>query len=405
MELMLRKPIIKPYQVNVLGNGQIWDLKGTDPQNPNRNFEDVFSGRALGRLAISFDKRLFNKYIEKNNNHITGMSVTLAISSKNKKAQAAAKVVLNQMARIGANGIELLTKGKWNDPALNQNGSGPIPGKALRCRCRAGLKGVVIGGGVSEGKTGKVLVEAIKKYLTKAGLKIKIYQAKFPGKVAGFLGAIANIELMTILEEIGTEYKKVAVIGVDVGREDIGCGVIELNNFTGEAIKRKGKIIIYQSNKKMPLSLKEQKVFQDSYRSYSPQELELAKQLREKLLKTAASQIVDAYKWCRSNGKVCSNQVGIAVPGEPDREGYLIGSTQYLPFLQKKDGFRFKIGLETATTQSGMAGFCVHLVNDGIAALLANLNFGLGLNKLEEGKYAFLGPGSGLGGGLVEIRK
>jgi hypothetical protein len=380
MELTLRKPILKSKRVTVLGNGQIWDLKGIDPKNPDSNFEDVFSGRALGRLANSFDKKLFSKFIEKRESHITGMSVTLALNSKNKKAQAAAKAVLSQMAQIGARGIEILTKEKWR-----------------------GLKAVIIGGGVSAGKTGKILVEGMKKYLRKAGLDIKVYQAKFPGKEAGFLGAIAHIELMTFLEEIGLEYKKVAVIGLDIGREDIGCGVIELNNFSGEAVKNKGKIIIYQSNKKMPISLKEQKIFQNSYRSYSPSEIELGKKLRGELLKAAASQIVDAYRWCQSKGKVCSNQIGVAVPGEPDKEGYLIGSTQYLPFLQKKDGFRFKIGLETATTQCGMAGFCVHPVNDGIAALLANLEFGLGLNRLEEGKYAFLGPGSGLGGGLVEV--
>lgn len=386
MELMLRQTILKPKKVTVLGNGQIWDLKGADLKNPSANFEDVFSGRALGRLAASFDKKLFSRYLEESKKHISGMSVTLALNSKNKKAQQAAGAVLKQMAQIGARGIELLTKG--------QSGK----------KDWGNLKAVIIGGGVSGGKTGKILVEEIKKYLKQKGLNLKIYQADFPGKEAGFLGAMANVELMTFLEEIGLEYKKVAVIGVDIGREDIGCGIIQLNNFTGEAIKTKGKLVIYQTNKKMPITLKEQKIFQDSLRNYSAKEMDLGKKLREELLMAAASQIVDAYRWCRSKNKVCSNQIGVAVPGEPDKEGYLVGSTQYLPFLQKKDNFRFKIGLETASVRLGMAGFCIHLVNDGVAALLANLEFGLGLNKLEEGKYGFLGPGSGLGGGLVQIK-
>ena len=47
---MLRLKSLK-IKLKILGDGQIWNLRGISPEDRRKTFEDLFSGRALGQMA------------------------------------------------------------------------------------------------------------------------------------------------------------------------------------------------------------------------------------------------------------------------------------------------------------------------------------------------------------------
>ena len=96
-------------KLEILGDGQIWDLKGISPLDAKLTFEDLFSGRALGEMAGK-KKEVFRAFKVKN--RITGLSVTKALRSHDQKAKKTAKIVLEELAKNAALGIECLNKGK-----------------------------------------------------------------------------------------------------------------------------------------------------------------------------------------------------------------------------------------------------------------------------------------------------
>ena len=83
------KGIIMHKYLRILGDGQIWDLKGILPNAPQETFEELFSGRALARMAQEVNRqaqpvmRVFSRF--KQNGKITGLSVTRALLSKDKR--------------------------------------------------------------------------------------------------------------------------------------------------------------------------------------------------------------------------------------------------------------------------------------------------------------------------------
>lgn len=388
----------KPRQIKILGNGQIWDIKGVDPDNPEKIFEDLFSGRALGEMAREYEKkgtgRIFRAKKQKfclSPFLITGHSVSRALVSKDKLAQQHAKQVLSDFSLNGARGIEHLTKGtaiktKWS--------------RRERDHWR-NLSGVIIGGGVSEDATGRLIVKEIKKCLKSRHLgRINIYQAKFPGKESGFLGAVAYC-LPYALKKSHRE-KNLALIGLDIGRADIGVGVSVFNAKTGKMILYKGNPWKFTQSKNTPYS-SQLHIFKDSYKRYSKAEIALGKRIRNDLIDAIVQLIINAIKKIEKHKICCSKFVGIGLPGETDNAGYMIGSTHYLPFLEKQHGFHFAGAVKKRLEKLGAKGYNIQILNDGIAAGLANLRFGIGLDKLKRGKYAFLGPGSGLGGFVGEV--
>ena len=196
--------------LKTLGDGQIWDLKGVSTHAPFETFEDLFSGRALGRMARE-KRKVFSAFKEKGK--ITALSVTKALLSKNLKAKNTAKVLLEELAKNAVRGIEILSQGRgfkedWTEKERNHWKNPDL---------------VIIGGGVSKAETGRFLVSRIRKYLSQNGFsRLQIRQAKFPGKEAGFLGAVINI-----IQKICSAAKKrglkvIGGIGIDLGREEIG---------------------------------------------------------------------------------------------------------------------------------------------------------------------------------------
>ena len=153
-------------KIAILGDGQIWDVSGIDEKNPKIMFEDLFSGRALGESARLFDRlalkkygrTLFAQFKEKGKLEVTGVCVTRALlNKKDKLSREAAETLLKEMAGDAARGIELLATGK-----ARKRGWGPKEYGQWK-----DLQAVIIGAGVSTGKTGAVIIKAIKDYLRK----------------------------------------------------------------------------------------------------------------------------------------------------------------------------------------------------------------------------------------------
>ncbi len=360
--------------LEILGDGQVWNLKGISVIAPQKTFEDLFSGRALGEMAEA--ERVFCRFKEKGK--ITGLSVTKALLSNNLAARKQAKIVLEALAKNGARGIEALTRGK----GFKEGWSGRQKGYWKN------IDIVVIGGGVSEGKTGRLLVSAIKKYLSKDGLSgIKVYQAKFPGKEAGVLGAVINVIKIRGL-------KKIIGIGVDLGRDDIGVGLV--------AIKQQKPYCLFNRSVKTPYK-KHLKKFLDWRRDYTGPERKLGRCIRSSILEKMADLIIQAQTKAKKLGLVCSKDIGVAVPGSPGPCGSILNSTDYLPFFRKKDGFNFSRSLEGFLRKKTLHNYRVYIINDGIAAGVANIYFDA--LAASGKKFAFLGVGSGLGGCVARITK
>ncbi|MCX5688069.1 MAG: hypothetical protein NTV71_05500, partial [Candidatus Omnitrophica bacterium] len=246
-------------------------------------------------------------------------------------AAGKALFLLGQLAKNAAKGIEVLTKGKGCKPNW--------PNKERDYW--KGLNIVIIGGGVSEDTTGKILVELIKIYLSNSGLRdIKVYQAKFPGKEAGFLGAVTNIRGLVCKEAKKKELRKIAVIGIDLGRDDIGVGLMAVNLREENIILRRGTYLgLFQHSVKTPYHF-QRKGFLDSRKSYSKKEYAMGKNIRSLILEEIANLIILTQTKAINASLQVSQHIAVSIPGATSN-GYIINSTDYLPFFRKKDGFNF----------------------------------------------------------------
>jgi len=115
-----------------------------------------------------------------------------------------------------------------------------------------------------------------------------------------------------------------------------------------------------------------------------------------------ADLILQAENQAQKLGLACSVNVGVAVPGSIASDGSIINSTDYLPFFRKQDGFNFTTTLKIILAKRLLQDYQIYIINDGIAAGIANAYWGL--PRFEKGKFAFFGVGSGLGG-CVGLRK
>jgi hypothetical protein len=376
--------------LQILGDGQIWDLKGISPLDAKLTFEDLFSGRALGEMAGK-KKEVFRAFKVKN--RITGLSVTKALRSNNQKAKKTARIVLEELAKNAASGIECLNKGK----GFKNNWT------ARKKNYWQNLKFVIIGGGVSEGQTGKILVGLIKKYLSKSGLSnIGVYQGKFPGKEAGFLGAVINIIKVIRQEAKKKGLESIGGIGLDLGREEIGVGLVKINSGSGEIQKQRRNYWVFKSSTKTP-ERSYLKHFLDSRKGYTQSEKIKGARIRLLILELMAKLIIQAKNHAQKKGLSCSKNIGVAVPGSTTPEGYIKNSTDYLPFFRKQDGFNFAKNLKKVLAKRLLQDCRIYIINDGIAAGIANAYFDL--SRVKKGKFAFFGVGSGLGGCAGQMAK
>lgn len=369
--------------IKVLGDGQIWDLKWILPDAPEEKFEDLFSGRALGEMA-SKNPAVFSRFKEKSK--ITGLSVTKALLSNELRAKNSAKFILKDLAKNGALGIEALIKGK----GFKNNWS------ATKRNYWRNLDFVLIGGGVSEGLTGKFLVKAIKRYLSYDGLSgIKVYQAKFPGKEAGFLGAVVNIIKVICKEAEAKDLKLIAAMGLDLGRDEIGAGLVLIDVHSEKILRQRKNYWLFKDSVKVPYK-NYLKKFLDARQDYSAAEFKLGRRMRRAILMRLANLIIKVQAKVRGLEFVCSQNIGVAVPGSTSKDGFILNSTDYLPLFRKQDKFNFAKSLENLLTRRNSLDVKVYIVNDGIAAGVANVYFETA--RIKNGKFAFLGVGSGLGG-------
>ena len=376
-------------QLQILGDGQVWDVKEILPDAKEKTFEDLFSGRALGRIAREFNqnlpanKRVLSQFKEKGK--ITGISVTKALLSNNPEAQHIAGQILKLLAQNAARGIDALYKGKAVKPTWSPQD---------RDNWRK-FDIIIIGGGVSEGKTGRTLVRFIKKYLSKRSLAhVAVCLAKFPGKEAGFIGALINIRKLICKEAKQKSLKSIAGIGLDLGRQEIGVGLLSISPESEGILKGKKNFWLFKHSVKTPYP-KYLKAYLDARQDYTRQQRDLGIRIRTSILKQMARLVMLAKKKAKEFGLENSKHIAVAVPGRT-HQGYILDSTDYLPFFRKKDGFNFTCALQDLLHNRGMQGYKIHLINDGIAAGIANVySGGFTINK---GKFAFLGAGSGLGG-------
>ncbi|HTY45755.1 MAG TPA: hypothetical protein VMD52_07200 [Patescibacteria group bacterium] len=375
-------------KITVLGDGQVWDVRGIDPAHPGVIFEDVFCGRVLEEKA-RLRPGIFGRYIEKGKAGITGMSVTLALlDRRNRKAQEAALAIVQEVAASAGSGIAALAAGRGYKPGWTRQESALW--KGLSC--------VIIGGGVSRGKTGSIVVAGIKDRLAKEGLgNIAVTKARFPGKESGFLGAAVNVLEVACRQTKARGLSRAGVISIDLGRDKTGVGILMVNPRTCGIIKNTSFLWKYRFSVRTVRSNSRIKCF--------AKQKSLGLQLRARVIHQLAGLIIRAKAHAEKIGIAYSTHVGLALPGEASADGYLLGSTDYLPFFTKKDGFHFTAAVENELARCGFPDFHLHIVNDGIAAGLANIKLGFDLKRLKDGKYAFLGPGSGLGGCLCRVKE
>lgn len=375
-------------KIEVLGDGQIWDLCGIDKDNPEKTFEDLFSGRALEGFLNGIDKnskRLFYNYLE--GNKLRGMAVTKALLSKNQLKIKTAKIILEKLAKNGAKGIIAFDKGlgfkNWTKKEREY---------------WTNIDSVIIGGGVSKDYTGKMLIYLIKNELKRnKHRKINIYQARFSGKESGFLGAAVNV-LNEAFKNNNCGIK--AIIGLDFGRDKIGCSFILADSKAKKVLEKNDRLWDDIIIDKTPRAL-ECKLFLDSKNNFSKKEIILGKKIRSEILEKIVELIKINIQIINARKIPCCKYIGISMPGQIDKNGDIIGSTDYLPFLCKKDNFHFKKEIEKNLVKCGIKGFKVSVINDGIAAALANIYFD---KRIKNGKVAFLGVGSGLGGFVGRVR-
>ncbi|MBN1793328.1 MAG: hypothetical protein JW844_00010 [Candidatus Omnitrophica bacterium] len=428
--------------IAILGNGQIWDVTKIRDDRPEAVFEDLFSGRSLKERALAFDRQhaadhggraIFGAFLEEGKTSVTGRSVTLAFESGNEEAVSAAQTVLDEMAVDCARAVEMVTKGTAVKEAWTENEKKMW--QDIRC--------LVIGGGVSRGETGRYIIEKITGYFRKDPKlrPIDVFQGRYPGKESGILGAVAYA-VPFILHE-GEFSQDACIIGIDFGRTELGVGVVRLDlrmnkiypapSTQGTA---EGPFLFYKSVSTYdPDALLP---FADACREYSEEERARGIEIRTEIVRRIVDLTREAIDFTKAEGLSVSRNIGVGSPGEVSKDNWLVSSTQYLPFFQEKDGFRLGDALrrtleegegftpldngssdDAVGTQSengteverapsnndNITGFNFHIVNDGIAAGLANIRFGLASQEeMREGRYMFLGPGSGLGGGLFYVR-
>jgi hypothetical protein len=377
-------------KLKILGDGQIWDLRGILPEAREKTFEDLFSGRALGQMAQKANRQpltrgFFSPFKEKDK--ITGLSVTKALLSNNSGAKEAAMVLLEDLAKNAALGIKAFSENKGFKPNWSVRKKNYWKNPDI----------IIIGGGVSNGKTGKILVSLIKRYLSKeGGSDIRVYQAKFSGKESGCLGAVIGILKPICNEAKRKGLKKITAIGLDLGREKIGVGLLVINTNSEEIIlKRKENPWLFRYSVRTPAQQR-LKSFLDSRTDYTNQERIIGQHLRKLILKQMTDLIIQIQTKAQEFGLENSRNIGVAVPGCPSSDGSIINSTDYLPFFRKQDGFNFTDRLEESLATRGMMDYQIHIINDGIAAGIANIYFDS--SSVRKGKFAFLGVGSGLGG-------
>jgi len=377
-------------KLKILGDGQIWDLRGISPEEREKTFEDLFSGRALGQMAQVANRQpptrnFFSPFKEKGK--ITGLSVTKALLSNNSGAKEAAMVLLEDLAKNAALGIKAFSENKGFKPNWSVREKNYWKNPDI----------IIIGGGVSKGATGKILVSLIKRYLSKEEVSgIRVYQAKFPGKESGCLGAVINILEPICNEAKRKGFKKITAIGLDLGREKIGIGLLVINPDSEKIIlKRKENPWLFRYSVRTP-GQQRLKAFLDSRTDYANQERIIGQHLRKLILKQMADLIIQAQAKAQEFGWENSRNIGVSVPGCPSSDGSIINSTDYLPFFRKQDGFNFTENLEESLAGKGMMDYQIHIINDGIAAGIANIYFDS--SSVKRGKFAFLGVGSGLGG-------
>ncbi len=381
--------------LKILGNGQIWNVRGISPTAPEKTFEDLFSGRALAEMARGGNghglkvRKVFSRF--KENGRITGLSVSRALLSNNQQAKKTAMILFEDLAKNAARGIEALSRGKGFKPNWS----------AQERNYWRNLNVIIIGGGVFEGVSGKLLVGLVKKHLSKIDLlDSQVYQAKFPGKEAGFLGGLINIRSIICKEGKKKGLKKVAAIGLDLGRDEIGVGLLAINPTSEEiALRRKKQPWLFKYSVKTPYP-RYLKAFLDSRRNYTKKERAIGERIRASILKKMVNLIILAQAKAQKLGLVSSQNIGVAIPGRIFRS-YIIDSTDYLPFFRKQDGFNFARTLRELLVKEGMKDCRIHIINDGIAAGIANV-YGV---KAKKGKFAFFGVGSGLGGCVGLIRR
>lgn len=377
--------------IRILGDGQVWDLKRLLPEDPEEKFEDLFSGRALGEMAAE-NAAVFSRFKERGK--ITGLSVTRALLSEHSWAKNTAKALLENLAKNGTAGIK----------ALNKGGGFKNNWSSRQRDYWKNLDFVIIGGGVSGGLTGRIIVSAIKKNLSKNGFSgIKVYQAKFPGKEAGFLGAVVNIIKEIYSEAKVKKTKLIAACGLDLGRDEIGAGLLVIDAASQKVLKQKYGYWVFRHSVKVPYK-NHLKKFLDARSDYGVGDRRLGWRIRMAILKKMAGLIIRAQAKAQRLRLPLSGNIGVAVPGSTTPDGFILDSTDYLPFFKKRNGFNFAENLEGLLAKRNLSGVNVHLVNDGIAAGIANIYFDS--RRIRSGKFAFLGIGSGLGGcaGLINTK-
>lgn len=398
-EFSLRRIKTNAFPVlKIRGNHEIWDIIGFLPNTEEEKIkeilgfptgyriklEDLVSGQGIARYASVYLKEigkedLFNEFIQ--NGRLTGKAVAEAFNKGNPEQRKVAEEIFYRIGRYLGMGIKALV--------LNEGEKAEVEWSKEDWNYWRKVRQIILGGFIPEaGEEAEVLIKGAKDLLTKEGLGyIEIKRAPFKGKEAGILGTVAYV-----VSQKGCCFgkegeKRIGILAIDFGRTHIATGIVEVNSSSGDLSSSPQSAILYKKDSKVKIWIEDPKggTFKD----------------REVLIDQFVEEIVEAITYAQRYGIPLAKDIGICSPGVVDEDGYFTGGINYLPFGTKGSGFHLPSILEEKLAQKGYLGYKIYLLNDGVAQALGNIRYGLQIH--QKNMIGYMGLGSGLGGGLIEI--
>jgi predicted NBD/HSP70 family sugar kinase len=316
------------------------------------------------------------------NGCLTGKSVAEAFNKGDPEQRKVAEEIFYQIGRYLGMGIKALI--------LGEGEKAEVEWSKEDWNYWRKVKQIILGGFIPEaGEEAEVLIKGAKDFLREVGLDyIKIERAPLKGKEAGILGTVAYVVSqgkLPLKEEEGTQ---IGILAVDFGRTHIGTGIVLIDPISGNLIGDLKDAIVYEDDTEVTVKI-------DIPKGGTIED-------RQRLVGQIVDEIIKAINYAEAHDVPIARDIGICSPGLLDKEGYFIGGTDYLPLWDKKSGFHLPSAIETELHLRGYSGYKIHILNDGNAQALGNVRYGLEVP--DEGIIGYIGPGSGLGGGLIEIK-
>lgn len=216
---------------------------------------------------------------------------------------------------------------------------------------------IYLGGGVSEGKIGDILLEEAKNFITaETSLSVELRKIHYPPAVAGLIG---------VTYFIPTKHRRKATITVDLGGGNLRTGLILPPTEDENAGVLYSNFLNWQ---KLGLS-------------------------RDSLADLISSEIIDCLKVSRKTKTKISKYIGVGFPALVDEEGYVVGKDRNLPGNWTDPQFHLPSIINSKIEEeTDFGGFKFMIKNDAVCQGLSEIPFVHGVRE-----WGILTIGTGLG--------